>query len=571
MILVKNGDLLISGINVYKGAVAVYEGEEDIIATIHYSSYEFDRAKIEVEFLKLFLKSPEFLDAIREQVPGGIKTEIKPKHLLPLKVAMPDLDGQREIVNSFSKVETIQDTLTVELTNQLDLVKQLRQAFLREAMQGKLVEQDPMDEPASELLKKIKAEKEKLIKEKKLKKEKEMPPIKEDEIPFEIPENWVWCRLGEICRISSGDGLTSQQMAKDGNIPVYGGNGVNGYHNKFNINKQTVVIGRVGYYCGSVHLTEEKAWVTDNAFIVSYSEENIYRDFLIHLLRWADLGQRQFAGSQPVISGQRVYPKLCPLPPLPEQHRIVAKLDQLMRLCDELEQSIRQSKEQTDMLLQAALREALQPKAKVVKLPALQEVEEKAYFKRAVLAAYIINQSQDDPNFGDTKFEKLLYLIEYHAIKRNFAQNYLQQVAGPFDNKFSYWFWNHIEKQKWFKRQKQGAQFVFKPGALHQKSKNLYNYFSKEELERAETLIRYFKNSNYEKPEIVSTLYAVWSNRILQQQEINDDLLIEDFYKWDENKKRYERSLLEKALHWMRKEGLVPDGWGWVIARQGRR
>jgi type I restriction enzyme S subunit len=64
-------------------------------------------------------------------------------------------------------------------------------------MQGKLVEQNKKDEPASELLKKIKAEKEKLIAEKKLKKEKELPPIKPEEIPFEIPKNWVWCRLGE--------------------------------------------------------------------------------------------------------------------------------------------------------------------------------------------------------------------------------------------------------------------------------------------------------------------------------------------------------------------------------------
>src|SRR5690606_26356035 len=92
-----------------------------------------------------------------------------------------------------------------ELTHQIDLVKQLRQTFLREAMQGKLVPQDPNDEPASVLLEKIKDEKERLIKEKKIKKQKPLPPITEDEIPFEIPENWVWCRLGEICfKITDG-------------------------------------------------------------------------------------------------------------------------------------------------------------------------------------------------------------------------------------------------------------------------------------------------------------------------------------------------------------------------------
>lgn len=89
MIVVKKGDLVISGINVEKGAMSVYRGEEDVTATIHYSSYSFNENKIDIEFLKYFLRSPEFREALKEQVPGGIKTEIKPKHLLPLEVIIP--------------------------------------------------------------------------------------------------------------------------------------------------------------------------------------------------------------------------------------------------------------------------------------------------------------------------------------------------------------------------------------------------------------------------------------------------------------------------------------------------
>src|SRR5690606_32990229 len=80
-------------------------------------------------------------------------------------------------------------------------------AFLREAMQGELVEQNQADEPASELLAQIKAEKEQLIKDKKIKKQKPLPTISEDEIPFEIPDNWVWCRLGEICQVNPRNSL----------------------------------------------------------------------------------------------------------------------------------------------------------------------------------------------------------------------------------------------------------------------------------------------------------------------------------------------------------------------------
>src|SRR5690606_13779758 len=94
--------------------------------------------------------------------------------------------------------------ITNELENQLSLVKQLRQSFLSEAMQGKLCKYELAEgeETGQQLLERIKAEKAQLIKEKKLKKEKELPEIKPEEIPFEIPKDWVWCRLGEICYTS---------------------------------------------------------------------------------------------------------------------------------------------------------------------------------------------------------------------------------------------------------------------------------------------------------------------------------------------------------------------------------
>jgi len=222
-------------------------------------------------------------------------------------------------------------------------------------VQGKLVKQDPQDEHASELLKRIKS-----YKAKSGKKEKPLPPIKPEEIPFEIPENWVWCRLGEIIQISSGDGLTSFQMGKTGKIPVYGGNGINGYHDKANLEKETIVIGRVGYYCGCIHLTASKAWVTDNAFVVIYSEYNFDREFLIQLLKWADLGKQQFAGSQPVISGMRVYPKLIPLPPLSEQKRIVAEVEKQLAKTKQLKEHIITNQQATEQLLKTLLHKAFE-------------------------------------------------------------------------------------------------------------------------------------------------------------------------------------------------------------------
>lgn len=235
----------------------------------------------------------------------------------------------------------------------------LKQTLLQLAVMGKLVPQDPNDEPASELLKRIQTEKAKLITEGKLKKEKPLAPISEDEKPYDLPKGWEFVRLIEIIKISSGDGLTAAQMDSDGKIPVFGGNGINGYHNESNINQKTLVIGRVGYYCGSIHITPENAWVTDNAFITKFSESNIFLDFLYWLLKITNLKENDNATAQPVISGAKIYPIVVALPPLTEQHRIIAKVDALMALCDQLKTRIQQASQQQQLIADALVAQAV--------------------------------------------------------------------------------------------------------------------------------------------------------------------------------------------------------------------
>lgn len=210
----------------------------------------------------------------------------------------------------------------------------LKNSILQLAVQGKLVEQRAEEGTARELFEQIKLEKDQLIKDKKIKKSKPLPEITEDEIPFEIPESWEWVRLGELISIESGKGLTSKDM-KEGEIPVFGGNGITGYHNEALVNKETVVIGRVGFYCGSVHLTPKEAWVTDNAFITTFPDKSIDTKYLIYILRHMNLGKSHNATAQPVVSGKKIYPLLFPLPPLEEQHRIVAKIEEILPYIDQ--------------------------------------------------------------------------------------------------------------------------------------------------------------------------------------------------------------------------------------------
>ena len=224
MIIVHPGDLVISGINVAKGAVAVYQGDEPVCATIHYSSYTFDSSKVDLDYFKYFVKSPEFIAALQKQVKGGIKTEIKPKHLLPLEISIPDLQTQQEIVKKISLQLKKTEQLSVEIESQKNYIKQLRQNILQEAIEGKLTavwrKQNPVqkgnpDYDAEALFEQIQKERNNE------KKQKELSPITDEEKPFEIPGGWKWVRLGDISDIVRGGSPrpAGDKNYYDGKIP----------------------------------------------------------------------------------------------------------------------------------------------------------------------------------------------------------------------------------------------------------------------------------------------------------------------------------------------------------------
>ena len=307
-------------------------------------------------YIQLFINSYLF----RGQLEGATTTtinqvtqEMLKRQLCPL----PPIQEQLRIVQKYTELQP----LIAAYSNAYDKAQILSTAFpealkksiLQEAVQGKLVPQDPSDEPAEALLKRIRAEKQRLINEGKIKKDKHESVIFrrdnshyekldgverciDDELPFEIPESWAWVRLGTILSVSSGDSLTGAQMNSAGSIPVYGGNGIAGTHDKWNVCHRTLVIGRVGYYCGATHITESFAWVTDNAFITHFNEELLQMKWLKFLIDYLEPRKRASSTAQPVISGKLLYPMLVPLPPLAEQHRIVQRIEELLPLVKEL-------------------------------------------------------------------------------------------------------------------------------------------------------------------------------------------------------------------------------------------
>ncbi|ECJ6122842.1 restriction endonuclease subunit S [Salmonella enterica] len=215
-------------------------------------------------------------------------------------------------------------------------IKKLRELILELAVRGKLVPQDPNDEPASVLLERIAAEKAELVKQGKIKKPKPLPEISEEEKPFELPAGWEWVRFGSIYDMEYGNNLPQEKRSNSGEYNVYGSNGIVGTHNEACIKSPCIVIGRKGS-AGALNLSDQAAcWVTDVAYSTippsAMDLEFVFIQF--HTLGLDTLGK----GIKPGLNRNDAYNLTIAIPPQSEQKAIVSKVNELMTLCDQLEQ-----------------------------------------------------------------------------------------------------------------------------------------------------------------------------------------------------------------------------------------
>jgi len=354
---VKAADLIVNKIWARNGSVAVITAEVDgCFVSAEFPTFELNKKKILPRWLHWITKAPILWDQFDVKSHGTSgKNRIQPNKILSAKIPLPDIEKQKYLLDLIEDIAVRHEKLTNLHEISLEDMQRLRQAILQEAVQGKLVPQDPNDELASELLKRIKAEKEKLIAEGKIKKQKPLPPITEDEIPYELPQGWKWSRLGEILTFEYGKGLTKQQRNEKGNIPVYGSNGIVGYHDQYLFNRPCIIIGRKGS-SGALNICYTDSWTTDVAYYCS-PPKALDLEYIYITLKSLEL-EKLGKGIKPGLNRNEAYLEILSISPLSEQKRIVAKVDQLMNLCDELETRLNRSKKDSEMLMQAVLYEA---------------------------------------------------------------------------------------------------------------------------------------------------------------------------------------------------------------------
>lgn len=258
-------------------------------------------------------------------------------------------------------------------------IQKLRELILELAVRGKLVPQDPNDEPASVLLEKIAVEKARLVKEKKIKKPKKLPEISKEEKPFSLPKGWAWVRLGEISEANTGYAFKSSQYLNEGTfvlrvtniepngkIDTYDAKYIDSQsaandYEKFSLEENDVLLVMVGGSLGKIGVVDADclpAVLNQNMWkLVRYGD--IALQYFIMAIRNINANQLEITSSTHGHLSQGEYmSKLFALPPLAEQHRIVAKVDDLMALCDQLEQ--RQTTQQlTHQTLVTTLLEAI--------------------------------------------------------------------------------------------------------------------------------------------------------------------------------------------------------------------
>ena len=314
---------------------------------------------IDYKYLYYFIKQNQ--KYLEMQGAGSTnQTELKPVTIASLMLPLPPLAEQHRIVAKIEELLPYVDRYAAayEKLEQFNasFPKDMKKSVLQYAIQGKLVPQDPSEGTGEELYQQIQEEKQRLIKEGKLKKGKPLAEIAEDEIPFDIPESWKWVRWGDLSEsIQYGYNAAAQESGRikmvrisdiQDNTVIWGSvpycNISEADIDTYLLKENDILFARTGGTVGKSFLVER---VPEHAIYAGYLIRTRYSSrlvpkymkyFMESQLYWNQLRNGTIATAQPNCNGKTLSKMILPLPPLAEQHRIVAKLEEILPLCDRL-------------------------------------------------------------------------------------------------------------------------------------------------------------------------------------------------------------------------------------------
>jgi len=300
---------------------------------------------------------------------GTSKESINQTNFKKYELPYFDIEQQNSWIEKLKSTMIRKDLLGCELIHQQTLLKKLRQQILQEAIEGKLTadwrEKNPDVEPAIELLARIKAEKEQLIKDKKIKNQKSLPPITDEEKPFDLPSGWEFTFLAN-CSINKDEFRVpvtkSDRNRREKIYNYYGASGVIDKIDDFTHEGRHLLIGEDGANLISrttpvAFFADGKFWVNNHAHVLA-SVETITLDYLRIHINAIDLKPYISGGFQPKLSQTNLNRVMIALPPISEQKVIVTKVEEIFAICNQLESQITNNQTHAEQLMQAVLKEA---------------------------------------------------------------------------------------------------------------------------------------------------------------------------------------------------------------------
>jgi type I restriction enzyme S subunit len=308
--------------------------------------------KINPDFISYYVQSPYMLKIINNGRGTTVATLtiVRAKSLL---VPLPPLSEQSRIAAKIAQLFALLRKVESSTQQYAELQTLLKSKVLDLAMRGKLVKQDPNNEPASVLLEKIKAEKAELVKEKKIKKSKPLPPITDEEKPFDIPDSWEWVRISDVLDVRDGTHDTPKYVA-DGIPLITSKNISNGKLDFTNINfiskddfekinerskvdKGDIIFAMIGTIGNPVLVDTDTNFGIKNVALLKHFTDKLNMDFILdYLLVLQVIWNSNATGAvQKFVSLRKIRKSVLPLPPFKEQKKIVRKIDQIFRMIGE--------------------------------------------------------------------------------------------------------------------------------------------------------------------------------------------------------------------------------------------
>lgn len=360
--IVQKGDVIFATIRPYLKNICIIDRDfpyEPIVSTA-FAVMHCPKGLLN-KYLYYYLLSPTFMRFANasDKSKGVAYPAIGEKDFFNGLIALPPLAEQKRIVAKIEELLPLVDRYAVayEKLEQFNakFPEDMKKSILQYAIQGKLVEQRPEEGTGEELYQQIQTEKQRLIKEGKIKKEKPLPKITEDELPFDIPESWKWCRLSDV--IDVRDGTHDSPKYVQVGIPLVTSknlvNGVIDYGNvkyitqedadKINVRSMVddddILFAMIGSIGNPVLVKKDREFCIKNmALFKRFANTDISMRYVYWFLFYAQykLKKEASGGVQSFISLSRFREYLIPLPPVAEQNRIVAKLEEILPLCERL-------------------------------------------------------------------------------------------------------------------------------------------------------------------------------------------------------------------------------------------